>query len=135
MDVIVYGQLREATGSKTVHLDGAEGTVRDVLDRFLDAYPRATRHLLDGDGELRPSVRVMLDGDRVTLESECPPDAVLKVFPAMAGGCPPPGAAPRRPPGATIGHRPGVEGLQVVLGPDRLGEAALFEAVHRRQHR
>lgn len=86
MDVTVYGQLRAATGSKTVHLEGDVETVGEAVDRFLDAYPRAERHILDENVEVRPSVRIMLDGERVDLESECPPDASLQLFPAMQGG-------------------------------------------------
>lgn len=85
MDVTVYGQLRAATASKTVHLEDVE-TVGEAVDRFLDAYPRAERHVLDENGEVRPSVRIMLDGERVDLENECPSDASLQLFPAMVGG-------------------------------------------------
>lgn len=87
MDVIVYGQLRSATGSKTVHLEADVGTVGDALDRFLEAYPRAKSHVLDDDDAVRPSVRIMLDSERVDLDTDCPPDASLQLFPAMEGGC------------------------------------------------
>lgn len=86
MDVTVYGQLRAATGSKTVHLDGDVETVGEALDRFLDAHPRARSHLLDDAGEVRPSVRVLVDGTAANLDSECPSDASLQLFPAMQGG-------------------------------------------------
>lgn len=86
MDVTVYGQLRAATGSKTVHVGGDVESVGDALDRFLDAYPRAKSHVLDDDGAVRPSVRILLDGERVDLDSDCPPDASLQLFPAMEGG-------------------------------------------------
>lgn len=88
MDVTVYGQLRAATGEKTVHVEGEVETVDEALERFLEAYPRAKQHVLDENGELRPSVRILLDGERVDLESDCPPDAELQLFPAMEGGCP-----------------------------------------------
>lgn len=87
MDVTVYGQLRAATGSKTVHLEGDVETVGDAIDRFLEAYPRAKPHLRDDAGAVRPSVRIMLDGERVDPNSDCPPDASLQLFPAMEGGC------------------------------------------------
>ena len=87
MDVTVYGQLRAATGEKTIHVEGGVETVGDALDRFLKAYPRAKQHVLDEDGEPRSSVRILLDGERVDLDSECPPDATLQLFPAMEGGC------------------------------------------------
>ena len=87
MDVTVYGQLRAATGEKTVHVEGDVETVADALERFLEAYPRAKQHVLAEDGTVRPSVRLLLDGERVDLESDCPPDASLQFFPAMEGGC------------------------------------------------
>lgn len=86
MDVTVYGQLRAATGNKTVHIDGDVETVREALDQFLDAYPRSRSHLLDDGGEIRPSVRVLVDGTAADLDSECPSDASLQLFPAMQGG-------------------------------------------------
>lgn len=87
MEVTVYGQLRAATDGKTVRLDApAGGTVGDVLEAFLEAYPRAEPHVLDDDGRVRPSVRVMVDGEGADLDDECPPDASLRVFPAMQGG-------------------------------------------------
>lgn len=86
MDVTVYGQLRAATGEKTVHVEGDVETVADALDRFLEAYPRASQHVLADDGTVRPSVRILLDGERVDLDSDCPPDASLQLFPAMEGG-------------------------------------------------
>lgn len=86
MDVIVYGELRAATGEKTVELAADVGTIAEALDRFVDAYPRARSQLFDEDGNIRPSVRVMCDGERVEPDAECPPEASLQLFPAMQGG-------------------------------------------------
>ena len=86
MDVTVYGQLRAATGSKTVHVEGDVGTVGDAIARFLEVYPRAKSHVLDENGDVRASVRVMLDGERVALDRNCPADVSLRLFPAMQGG-------------------------------------------------
>lgn len=86
MEVTVYGQLRAATGSKTVALDTDASTVGAVLEEFLAAYPRARPHVLDDDGDVRPSVRVTCDGEHVDLDADCPQDATLQLFPAMAGG-------------------------------------------------
>lgn len=85
MEITVYGELRAAAGGKTVELEGEFDTVGDALEGFLEAYPRAESRLLE-DGELRPSVRVMLDGERVDTDANCPPDARLQLFPAMQGG-------------------------------------------------
>jgi molybdopterin converting factor small subunit len=86
MDVTVYGGLRAATGEKTVELTADVETIGEALDRFVDAYPRARSQLFDEDGEIRPSVRVMCNGERVELEAECPSGASLQLFPAMQGG-------------------------------------------------
>lgn len=82
----VYGPLRSATGGKRVSVDPTERTVRAVVRAFVDAYPRAESHLVDDAGDLRPSVRVTVDGDRAALDDDCPPDAEVALFPAMRGG-------------------------------------------------
>ena len=86
MDVTVYGELRAETGEKTVALEADVDTMGEALGRFVDAYPRAQSKLFDEESELRPSVRVMCNGERVDPDAECPPDASLQLFPAMQGG-------------------------------------------------
>lgn len=86
MQITVYGPLRGATGGKTVEVDADPETVGDALDAFVEAYPRAEQHLVDGDGDLRSSVRLTVDGDRAAPGDPCPDDAVLTVHPAMRGG-------------------------------------------------
>lgn len=87
MDVTVYGELRAATGEKTVALVADVETIGEALDRFVEAYPRARSKLFDEDDELRASVRVLCNGERVDPDAECPPEASLQLFPAMQGGC------------------------------------------------
>lgn len=86
MELTVYGPLRSATGEKRVRVDPDGRTVRAVVEAFVGAYPRAESHLVDSDGELRPSVRVTVDGERASLDDGCPPDAEVALFPAMRGG-------------------------------------------------
>jgi molybdopterin synthase sulfur carrier subunit len=86
MQVTVYGPLRSATGEKTVDVSFDGGTVADAVAAFADAYPRAGSQLYADDGDLRPSVRVMRDGERVETDEPCPADADLALFPAMQGG-------------------------------------------------
>jgi molybdopterin synthase sulfur carrier subunit len=86
MEITVYGELRAATGEKTVELDADVATAEDAIAAFLDAYPRARSRLLDEDGEVRASVRVALDGENVGLDTACPDDAEIQLFPAMQGG-------------------------------------------------
>ena len=86
MKLTVYGPLRSATGEKRVRVDPDGETVRAVVEAFVDAYPRAESHLVDEAGDLRPSVRVTVDGERAALDEDCPPDADVALFPAMRGG-------------------------------------------------
>jgi MoaD family protein len=86
MHVTVYGPLRSATGEKTVQVDAEGGTVRDVLDALVDAYPRAGTHLTDDEGTLRPSVRVLVDDRRVDLDESVTDVESMQLFPAMRGG-------------------------------------------------
>ena len=86
MDVTVYGPLRSATGEKRIAVDPDGTTVAAVIDAVVAAYPRAASHLVDDAGALRPSVRVTVDGERVDLDDDCPPDAEVALFPAMRGG-------------------------------------------------
>ena len=85
MEVTVYGPLRSATGEKTVSLEFDGETVADAVAAFTDAYPRAEPHLYDGD-ELRPSVRMTADGERVALEDPIADGASLTLMPAVQGG-------------------------------------------------
>lgn len=86
MEVVVYGPLRSATGTKRVELDFGGGTVAEALEAFVEAHPRAATHLYDDAGELAPSVRLVRDGDRVDLDEACEPTDELGLFPAMRGG-------------------------------------------------
>ena len=83
--VTVYGPLRSATGAKVIAVDVTGGTVADVVEAVVDAYPRSRPYLYDG-GEVRPSVRVAVDGERATLDAPVPADAEVTLFPAVQGG-------------------------------------------------
>lgn len=104
--VTLYGPLRGVTGRKTVDLaveagereadDGEAGdtgigdgdatppTVDDVVRAFVERYPRSRGQLLTDDGSVRPSVRVLCDGERRDLTARVASDVSL--FPAMRGG-------------------------------------------------
>ncbi|MFD1599124.1 MoaD/ThiS family protein [Halobellus rarus] len=86
MDVTIYGPLRSSTGGKRVSVDFGGGTVRDAVDAFVDAYPRAEGHLFGDDGRLASSVRLSVDGASAEPDDPCPADASLSVHPAMRGG-------------------------------------------------
>lgn len=86
MEITVYGPLRAATGGKHAAVDPTDETVRGVLDALVAAHPRAESHLVDDAGDLRPSVRVTVDGERADPDDAVPADAAVAVFPAMRGG-------------------------------------------------
>lgn len=86
MNVTVYGPLRSATGGKHVSVDFEGGTVREAVDAFVAAHPRAKTHLHDAEGRFASSVRVTVDGEPVDLDDPCPAEASLSIHPAMRGG-------------------------------------------------
>jgi len=86
MELTVYGPLRSATGGKTVDITVDGETAGDVIDAFVAAYPRAAAQLEDDEGCLRPSVRIMIDGDQAAVDDHLPPDPTVALFPAMRGG-------------------------------------------------
>lgn len=100
VSVTVYGPLRSATGAKSVEVEvagdrweekGEEGgrpvvTVADVLAAFVEAYPRAEAQLLDDEGQLRPSVRVAIDGERAEPGDPVSDGVGLALHPAVQGG-------------------------------------------------
>jgi len=88
MELTVHGPLRGVTGSKTVSLPAVdrEESVRDVLDRFVEAHPRAETQLFDETGTLRGSVRILVDGERAEADTPCPSTADMTLIPAAQGG-------------------------------------------------
>lgn len=88
MELTVHGPLRGVTGSKTVSLPAVdhEESVRNVLDRFVEAYPGAEAHLFDEEGTLKGSVRVLVDGERAAADALCPSTAAVTLVPAAQGG-------------------------------------------------
>jgi molybdopterin synthase sulfur carrier subunit len=86
MKLTVYGPLRSATGEKTVELSLSGETVRDLLNAFVDEYPKTATHLSDDDGNIRPSVRVMIGEHKAELDDSIPKGEPVKLFPAMRGG-------------------------------------------------
>ncbi len=86
MHVTVYGPLRSATGEKSLSLAFDGGTVEEALTAFVKDYPRVKTQLYTSDGQLRASVRLSVNGERVDLDDHCPADAELTVFPAVQGG-------------------------------------------------
>lgn len=88
MELTVHGPLRGVTGSKTVSLPAVDHhqSVHNVLERFVEQYPQAESQLFDETGELRASVRVLVDGERADADTSCPSTAEVTLIPAAQGG-------------------------------------------------
>ena len=90
MKLTVYGPLRGITGSKTIEVADPERsnpvTVERVIRQLLDQHPQAKTHLFGQDESLQGSVRILVDGDRASLETPCPPTAEVAIIPAAQGG-------------------------------------------------
>ncbi len=86
MDVTVYGPLRSAIGGKETTLQFSGGTVDDAIDTLVSEFPRAAQYLYGADNDLRPSVRISVNGDRVESGDQCQSDASIKIMPAVQGG-------------------------------------------------
>lgn len=86
MDIVVYGPLRSAVEGNRTAIDVDGETVGDVLEAFVEAYPRTADQLYADDGSLRPSVRIMCDREPIEPDDTCPAGGELALFPAMQGG-------------------------------------------------
>jgi sulfur-carrier protein len=77
----------EAGGNRQVEIDG--GTVREVLDGLIGAYPALRERLYEGD-DLPQFLNVFVDGTDVRLddglETAVGDDATVILLPAVAGG-------------------------------------------------
>lgn len=86
MELTVYGPLRAATDGKTVEIAVDGDTAGDLIEAFVAAYPRTASQLMDDEENLRPSVRIMVDGKHAELDDQIPSDASVALFPALRGG-------------------------------------------------
>jgi hypothetical protein len=74
-----------ATDTSTASKNPPE-TVSELITMIADAYPQTRSHLLDCEEKIRPSVRVVVDGDKASFESQLDSSADIQLFPAMRGG-------------------------------------------------
>ncbi len=83
--------LRTSTGGQK-QVEVAGGTVREVIDGLVTAYPGLAAQLLAGDGDLNRFVNVFLNDTDVrhlqALETPVEERDTLLLLPAMAGGGP-----------------------------------------------
>lgn len=85
MHVTVYGELRSVSVDTDIEVPFDGGRVDEAIDAVLAEYPAMERLLIDASGELAPGVRLLVDGERVGLNDDCPPDAHLQLHPMITG--------------------------------------------------
>ena len=61
-------------------------TVREALDRLDERTPGLRNRLVDSGPTLREHINVFVAGERATLSTPVPSDAVVHVIPAVSGG-------------------------------------------------
>jgi molybdopterin synthase sulfur carrier subunit len=70
--------------------EAAGTTVREVLDRVFEEYPRVRGYVLNEQGELRKHMAIFLNGamirDKVGLSDAVESDTELYVMQALSGG-------------------------------------------------
>lgn len=92
MRVRLFATLRSLVGDRQVELEVRSGeTVRTILERLADAYPRLEGELLTPDRrELLPHVQVFIGGHSIRhmqgLETVLESPVDMAVFPPVAGG-------------------------------------------------
>jgi len=69
---------------RRLHARGA--TVEEVIADLEDQVPGIRNRLLDAGPSLRTHLNVFVSGQRATLATPVPPDAVVHVIPAVSGG-------------------------------------------------
>lgn len=86
-----YATLRPIVGGKTVEfeLDG-EATVSSLLSAAIERFPDLHDLAWAPDGTLRDFLKIFVDGREIRhlqmLDTHVPDDAVVDIFPPVAGG-------------------------------------------------
>ena len=87
VQVKLFGNLRQHAGEAVVSASG--GTVWEVLEVLFSQYP-ALKTAVFEDGQLRPHVRVMINGHDSELadglETAVSDNDQIAIFPPIAGG-------------------------------------------------
>jgi molybdopterin converting factor small subunit len=61
-------------------------TVSELITMIAETYPQTKSHLFDCEGTLRPSVRILVNGNKASPETQLDQSADIQLFPAMRGG-------------------------------------------------
>lgn len=91
MEVKVFATLRDVVGGKSVRVDVGSGvSIRQLLAQMLDQYPGLRPKLLTEDGQLNPSVHILVNGRDVRflqgLETVITAQDTVQMFPPVGGG-------------------------------------------------
>ncbi len=92
MQVNFFATFRTITGKKTVFFDlGENTTAAELLQVIVDTFPALSKHLMAGEGQLRPHVHFLVNGQDVQLLAEAlqtplKPQDTIDLFPPVAGG-------------------------------------------------
>lgn len=91
MEVRVFATLRDVVGGKSVRVDvGSAMSVQQLLVQLLDKYPDLRPKLLTEDGQLNPSVHILVNGRDVRflqgLETVITAQDTVQMFPPVGGG-------------------------------------------------
>ena len=85
MKVLVPGALRSYTGALQVQADG--DTLAALFDDLERRYPGVRFRVVDEQGELRPNMRIFVNGHGVRdLGAALQPDDFVAVVLALSGG-------------------------------------------------
>lgn len=102
IEFVSHATLRDAVGRRTVEMavdDGA--TLGEALRAFADEHDGLGPLLFDSDGDIRPSINVLVDGENVRTED---------------------GVATPLSDGDTVTLAPGVSGGRLTVGRRNLGQ-------------
>lgn len=91
MQANFYATLRPIVGGKTVTFDlNGEGTVRSLLTAATERFPELHSLTWNEDGTLRDFLKIFVNGREIRylqmLDTPVPTDAVVDIFPPVAGG-------------------------------------------------
>jgi len=82
----LFADLAEAAGTGEPSVETDADTVGEALSALLAAYPDLAARVTDDDGELRPHVNLLRDGEPADLDAPVSEDDELALFPPVSGG-------------------------------------------------
>jgi molybdopterin synthase sulfur carrier subunit len=84
----LFATLAEAAGGRrevVVAVEGADPTVGDALDALLASHPDLEPLVVE-DGDLRPQVNLLVNGEHAGLDDPVSADDEFALFPPVSGG-------------------------------------------------